>query len=80
LEQQALGHNLVFPDAVSIFGEQFLLGICHGGKQLFLIAADQLEQLLVLLAVRSIIPRRFDIAIPEFLQNVHNITLLKKCV
>jgi len=44
------------------------------------IPADQLEQFLVLLAGRSIIFRRFDVAIPEFFQNVHNITLLKKCV
>ena len=71
---------MVFPDAVRILGKQFLLLIGHGGKQLILVPADQLEQFLVLLAGRSIIFRRFDIAIPEFFQNVHNITLLKKCV
>ena len=55
LKQQALGHNLIFPDAICILGKQFL----------------------VLLAGRNIIFRWFDVAIPEFFQNIHNITLLK---
>ena len=43
LEQQALGHNLIFPDAISILGKQFLLNIRHGCQKLFLIPADQLK-------------------------------------
>ena len=33
LEQQALGHNLIFPDTVCILGKQFLLFLCHGCQQ-----------------------------------------------
>ena len=73
-------HNLIFPDTICILGKQFLLFLSHGCQQLVLIPADQLEQLLVRLAGRSIIFCRFDVAIPEFFQNVHNITLHKKCV
>ena len=43
LEQQTFCHNLIFPDAVCILGKQFLLLICHGGKQFLLVPADQLE-------------------------------------
>ena len=80
LEQQAFCHNLIFSDAICILGKQFLLFLCHGCQQFILISADQLEQLLALLAGRSIIFCRFDVAIPEFFQNIHNITLHKKCV
>ena len=65
---------------ICILGKEFLLVICHDCQQLILIPANQLEQFLVLLAGRSIIFCRFNVTIPEFFQNVHNITLLKKCV
>ena len=76
-EQQALGHNLVCSDAVCILGKQFPVRICHGGKQFFPTAADQLKQFLVLFSGQNIIFRWFDIAISEFFQNIHNITLPK---
>ena len=74
LEQQTLSHNLIFSDTIRILGKQFLLFLRHGCQQFVLIPADQLEQLLVLLTGRSVIFRRLDVAIPEFFQNVHNIT------
>ena len=57
LEQQTLSHNLIFSDTISILGKQFLLLIGHGSKQLFLIPADQLQQLFVLLTGRSVLTK-----------------------
>ncbi len=62
---------------IPVLGKQFLLGICHGCQQFFLIPTDQLEQFLVFLTGRLIIFRWFDVTIPEFFQNIHNTTLLK---
>ena len=47
LKQQTFCHSLKFPNTVLVAGEQIFLGICHGGKQLFFILADQREQFLV---------------------------------
>jgi hypothetical protein len=67
----------VFPDAICITGEQFLLIFGHGLQQLFFIPANQSHNLFVFLSGIGIILCRIEIAIPELFQNIHNITLLK---
>jgi len=43
LKPQAFCHSLKFPYTILITGEQIFPGICHGGKQLFFISANQAD-------------------------------------
>jgi len=61
----------MLPHAICVFLKQFFLLVCHGSFEFFFIPADQRLQLLVLLAGRSVVFSRLDIAVPKFFEDSH---------